>query len=106
MVLTLIQPRFKPCSVEPVSSSLALVFIGRHVTVEGVLDSYLAAILLTQQTPDNRALLIAQGVPRDIVGDCEKDERVKDDLELGAALGGEQGIEVAGSIGHGGGARR
>ena len=54
------------------------------MNLEGVLDGDLATILLAEESTDNRAFLFSQGVPGDVVGDGEEDERVQDDLELGA----------------------
>lgn len=57
--------------------------IGDDVAVKGVLHGDLAAVVLAEQTADDGAGLLAQGVAGDVVGDAEEDERVEDGLELG-----------------------
>jgi hypothetical protein len=64
-----------------------------HLHVKGMLNGDLAAILLTKQATDDGALLFPQRVPGDVVGDAEEDERVEDDLELGATPRHDEGVE-------------
>lgn len=107
--LTHLQPVSKEVLIQEV---LALVLlVGRHVAVKDMLDGDLAPILLAEQTANDGVLLVSEGVSGDVVGDGEEHERMEDDLELGAALRGEErvggalGVEPGGPAwweGHGG----
>lgn len=49
----------------------------------GVLEAYFAAVLLPEEGADNGLRLSPEGVPRDVVGDSEEDERVQESAEAG-----------------------
>jgi hypothetical protein len=63
-----------------------------HVAIKCMLYRDLASILLAQKTAHYRALLLAESVAGDVVGDGEEDERVQDDLDLGALLARDERI--------------
>lgn len=52
------------------------------MAVESVLDGDFSAILLTQESSDDGALALSEGVPCDVVGYCEKHQRMQYSLEL------------------------
>lgn len=89
----------KPTHLEPLCKVLIVELVApslvEHIAVKGVLDGDVAAVLLAEETADNGSLLAAEGVAGDVVGDGEDDEGVEDDLELGAALCGDESL-VAG----------
>jgi hypothetical protein len=60
------------------------------MAVEGVFDGDFSAILLAQKSSDNGTLTPSEGVPCDVVGNCEKHQRMQYSLELRALLGGQQ----------------
>lgn len=60
------------------------------MAVESVFDGDFSAILLAEESSDNGALTPSEGVPCDVVGNCEKHQRMQYSLELRALLGGQQ----------------
>ena len=52
-------------------------------TLEYMLQRYLTAIMLAQQSSSDRSLLLSCGVPSDVVRDREEDQRMELDTESG-----------------------
>jgi hypothetical protein len=50
--------------------------------VKGMLHRDLAAIVLAEDSTDDGAFLLSEGVSCDVVGDAEEDERMEDGLEF------------------------
>lgn len=55
-----------------------------------MLDGDFPAILLAQQSSDDGALFLSEGVPCDVVGNGEEHQRMQHSLQLRALLGGQQ----------------
>jgi hypothetical protein len=59
-----------------------------------MLNGDFSAILLSKQCPNDRAFLLAEGMSRNVVRDCEENQWVECHLEarVRGLLGGDQGI--------------
>ena len=70
----------EPCAVE------RSIVAWREFAFEGVFECEVAAVLLTENGAYNWAVLLAEGVSGDVVGDCEEDERME--LDADRCVGG------------------
>lgn len=78
-VFELLEPVLEPALVQQ-----NLTIVGWHqFAVEGVLEADVVAILLAEERTNYGPFLPSEGVSCDVVGDCEEDERVEEDLETG-----------------------